>query len=224
LRSKLNGKPKDFGIMDLLVPHKSTLRDLFRFLLVLPLCPLCSAAFFFPFFFWKNDFQNKTAQDLQGNSSNAKPSSSAGKQGKYNNFFTLKQTSMIIIGRLTRDAQVRTLDNGKEVVSFSVAVNDSYKDKAGERKELTEYFNCAYWISMGVAKVLTKGALVELTGRVSASAWNGKDGKLHAGLNFHTSNIKLHGGGKRTDTEQAAIKTENVATVQEQETADDLPF
>jgi single-strand DNA-binding protein len=56
---------------------------------------------------------------------------------------------MNIVGRLTRDAQVRTLDNGKAVVNFSVAVNDSYKDKQGEQVQRVEYFNCAYWVSTG---------------------------------------------------------------------------
>jgi single-strand DNA-binding protein len=64
---------------------------------------------------------------------------------------------MNIIGRLTQDAKVSTLPNEKQVVNFSVAVNDSYKNKQGERVQLTEYFNCAYWISPNVAKVLTKG-------------------------------------------------------------------
>jgi single-strand DNA-binding protein len=107
---------------------------------------------------------------------------------------------MNIIGRLTRDAQISTLKNDKQVVNFSVAVNDNYRNKQGEQVKLTEYFNCAYWISTKVAKVLTKGTLVELTGRVSAGAWIGGDGEVHAALNFHTSEIKFHGGGRRAET------------------------
>lgn len=84
---------------------------------------------------------------------------------------------MNIIGRVTRDAQISTLPNEKQIVNFSVAVNDSYHNKQGERVSLTEYFNCAYWISTKVAKALTKGTLVELNGRVSARAWIGGDGK-----------------------------------------------
>ena len=51
---------------------------------------------------------------------------------------------MNIIGRLTRDAEVRTLNNDKQVVNFSVASNESYKNKQGERVEQTTYFDCAY--------------------------------------------------------------------------------
>ena len=59
---------------------------------------------------------------------------------------------------------------------------------------------------------------MELSGRVTARAWTGNDGEAHAGLNFHTSQIKLHGGGKKSETEQATLET---AT---KETEDDLPF
>lgn len=71
---------------------------------------------------------------------------------------------MNIVGRLTENAQVQTLSNGKQVVNFSVAVNDNYRNKAGENVQQTSFFDCAYWLSMGVAPYLTKGTLVELEG------------------------------------------------------------
>ena len=125
---------------------------------------------------------------------------------------------MNIIGRLTRDAEVRTTSQDKQVVNFSVATNESYKNKQGERIEQTTYFDCAYWLSAKVASLLTKGTLVELTGRVSTRAWTGNDGEPRAGLNFHTSQIKLHGGGKKSETAQATTGTNN------NKTEDDLPF
>lgn len=74
---------------------------------------------------------------------------------------------------MTRDAEVRSLSNNKSVVSFSVAVTHDYKAKNGERVTQTEFFDCAYWFSTGIAQYLTKGSLVELAGRVSARAWMG---------------------------------------------------
>ena len=130
---------------------------------------------------------------------------------------------MNITGRLTRDAEVRTTSQDKQVVNFSVATNDSYRNKQGERIEQTTYFDCSYWISPNVAKLLTKGTLVELTGRVSTRAWVSKDGEARAGLNFHTSNIKLHGGSRRAETVQATAQSEsNGFTTQGVD--DDLPF
>ena len=126
---------------------------------------------------------------------------------------------MNIIGRLTRDAEVKALKNDKEVVNFSIATNDSYRNKQGERVEQTTYFDCSYWLSTKVATLLKQGTLVELTGRVSARAWVDKGGEPKAGLNFHTSQIKLHGGSKKIETVQATIKAEN-----NKSTEDDLPF
>ena len=130
---------------------------------------------------------------------------------------------MNIIGRLTRDAEVRTTSQEKQVVNFSIAINDSYRNKLGERIEQTSYFDCSYWISPNVAKILTKGALVELTGRVSTRAWTANDGELRASLNFHTATIKLHGGGKKTDN-ILDISNQEKRKITEQETVDDLPF
>jgi len=134
----------------------------------------------------------------------------------------LKFKIMNIIGRLTRDAQIITLPSDKQVVNFSVAVNESYRNKQGERVEHTEYFNCAYWISTNVAKVLTKGTLVELNGRVSARAWIGEDGEAHAALHFHTSQIKLYGRGKRSETVAGGNRNNTIASANNG--TDDLPF
>lgn len=130
---------------------------------------------------------------------------------------------MNIIGRVTKDAEVRTLSNSRQVVNFSLAINESYRNKEGERVEQTIYFECAYWTSPKVAGILTKGSLVELTGRVSARAWTGSDGELRAGLNFNTAQIKLHAGGRKSQDPESVPKVDNKKlTVKEPE--DDMPF
>ncbi len=138
---------------------------------------------------------------------------------------------MNIIGRLTRDAEVRNLRNEKKVVNFSIAINNNYRNKQGERIEQTTYFECAYWISPKVAELLTKGTLVELSGRAYTFAWLGKDGEPHAGLNNHTSQIKVHSNGKRTEnkstesnkTGKKDISNSN-SNSSDNDKDDDLPF
>lgn len=127
---------------------------------------------------------------------------------------------MTIFGRLTKDAEVRTTATDKQVVSFAVAINDGYKNKQGERVEKTTFVDCAYWLNTKVAEFLTKGTLVELTGSVAARAWIGQDGEAHAGLNFTTSQIKLHGSGKKT--ENSTVQASTPINISEQD--DDLPF
>lgn len=130
-----------------------------------------------------------------------------------------------IIGRITKNAEINTLKNDKKVVNFSVAINDSYKTKQGERKEQTTYYNCSYWINAKIAEYLTKGTLVELSGRISSSAWIGKDGEIKSGLNFHTSNIKLHGGAQKSEpNSHPTTNQQNVNDNPFDDADDDLPF
>lgn len=128
---------------------------------------------------------------------------------------------MELAGRITRNAEVKTLDGGKEVVNFSVVVNDSYKPKgSSEIRKIATFFDCGYWLGTNIAQYLTKGTIVQLSGNVSAKAWTDKDGKVKAGLNFHVDKIKLLGGGKKDDETVIEPPTENESPA----SADDLPF
>lgn len=134
---------------------------------------------------------------------------------------------MEITGRLTADAQVRTLSDNRQVVNFSVAVSDSYKARSGERITQTEFFDCSYWIGTGIAPYLTKGTLVGLAGRVSARAWVDAEGQPKAGLNFHTSKITLHGKGSnatKQGQQQPVAAAVTGTTVSPEGEQDDLPY
>lgn len=123
---------------------------------------------------------------------------------------------MEIIGRLTANALVKQLDDNREVVNFSVAINDSYKPKgATEIKKVTTYFDCSYWLNSNIAKYMKKGNIVQLSGSVSARAWKDMNGEPKASLNFHVNTIKLHGGGKVVEMRQEPVPETQ---------AEDLPF
>ncbi len=134
---------------------------------------------------------------------------------------------MEIVGRITQDAQVREVKNGNKVVSFSIALNDSYRNKQGERVQLTSYVDCSYWNRTGIADHLTKGLLVEVSGRISPRAWIGSDGKPHGGLDFNAQTIKFLGGSAKSQEQVAkkkpAKKSERKADSNTAED-DDLPF
>ena len=125
---------------------------------------------------------------------------------------------MEITGRITKDATVSKLKDDREVVNFSVAINDSYKTReSSEVKKFTTYFNCAYWVSSSIAKLLTKGTLVQLYGRISVNVYNDLQGSAKASLNFHVNNIKLLG---RSNTPEKIPATAAEIT----EPLEDLPF
>jgi single-strand DNA-binding protein len=130
---------------------------------------------------------------------------------------------MEIIARLTKDAEVKTLKDERQVVNFSVAVNDSYKAKGSEQvTKVVTYFDCSYWANPGIAQYLTKGTLVELYGRIGLNVYNDLKGEARGSLRFHVNNIKLHGGSKGiTKPEEASIP---VIAGDLTEPLDDLPF
>ncbi len=131
---------------------------------------------------------------------------------------------MNIIGRLTKDAVVCTAPSTKQVVNFSVAINDSYRDKQGGRTENATYLDCSYWVTPKVAGLFKKGTIVELAERVSTRAWIGKDGEAHAALNFHTSQIKVHGNSKKNDGNPSNSRAKQENVIPAEDAADDLPF
>ena len=83
-----------------------------------------------------------------------------------------------ILGRLTRDPEVRTTTSGKNVTSFSVATKFVWKDQAGEKKEAVEYHNIVAWRRLGeiVGQYLHKGSQVLVEGRLQTRSWDGQDG------------------------------------------------
>ncbi|HLY70968.1 MAG TPA: single-stranded DNA-binding protein [Puia sp.] len=126
---------------------------------------------------------------------------------------------MLIIGRITKDAVVKQLKDEKQVVEFSVAVNDYYKPKNGEGKQFTLFVNCAYWFGTGIAERLKKGTLVELNARAYLNAYNDMKGEAKASLNCHVNKIQIHGSAKQH--EKAEV---NYAANETNEPVDDLPF
>jgi single-strand DNA-binding protein len=128
---------------------------------------------------------------------------------------------MEIFGRLTADAKVNELKDGRKVVNFSIAMNESYKtNDSDEIKKVTTYFNCSYWINSSIAKVLTKGTIVELYGSIGVNMYTNHEGEAKASLTFHVNNIKLHGKPGVEKRNQLAM----VAAEANTEPADDLPF
>ena len=106
-------------------------------------------------------------------------------------------------------------------MNFSIAINENYKLKdSTEVKKVTTYFNCSYWISNHIAKVLTKGILVELNGRISVNTYVNSQGETKASLSFHVNNIKLHG----KPANDKSILHEPVEADANEKNGDDLPF
>jgi single-strand DNA-binding protein len=78
-----------------------------------------------------------------------------------------------LMGNLTRDPELRTTPNGQSVVSFSLALNRSYKDQSGEWQEATDYVDIVAWAGLAerVAQYLTRGRRCLVQGRLQSRNW-----------------------------------------------------
>lgn len=132
---------------------------------------------------------------------------------------------MELVGRITKDAVINQLKDERKVVNFSIAINDYYKPKnSDEGVKVATYVNCSYWISTKIAERLTKGSLVEITGRIYVNAYKGADGEAKVSLNCHVNNIKIHSFGKQETTFVNEENSESTSNTNHQEVTDDLPF
>ncbi|SDH29340.1 single-stranded DNA-binding protein [Mucilaginibacter gossypii] len=129
---------------------------------------------------------------------------------------------MLFTGRLTAKAEVNAVKGDKQVINFTVAINQKWKNKAGEKKEKTAFVDCAYWRNSGIAEYLTKGAVVEISGWMEAHGYQSKKDGIRARLICTCDTIKLFSlvakaEPKAEEKETAPYTTGAVAD-------DDLPF
>ena len=85
---------------------------------------------------------------------------------------------VILVGRLTRDPEIRSTATGQNVASISIATNRVWKDKSGQRQEQTEYHNIVLWGRLAeiAGQYLTKGQEAYFEGRLATRKYSGKDG------------------------------------------------
>jgi single-strand DNA-binding protein len=138
-----------------------------------------------------------------------------------------------IVGNLGKDCIVKEI-NGKNVINFSVAHTERFKDSQGNQKERTTWVECAYWTDRtAVAPYLKKGQMVYAEGSPEADGYMNKDNQAAATLRMRVQNVQLLGGNKEGGqsgqsnqpamSEASSINNSNRAA-EASEPADDLPF
>ena len=85
---------------------------------------------------------------------------------------------VILVGRLTRDPELRTTPSGQTVTSISLATNNFWTDKNGQKQEKTEFHNIVLWGKTAevAGQYLVKGQEAFFEGRLQTRAYTGKDG------------------------------------------------
>jgi single-strand DNA-binding protein len=101
---------------------------------------------------------------------------------------------MQVIGNLGKDCVVNTV-NGKNVINFTVAHTEKYKDSQGNLQEKTTWVDCAYWTDRtAVAPYLTKGKQVYVEGQPEARSFQRNDGTPGSSLSLRVREVQLLGG------------------------------
>lgn len=131
-----------------------------------------------------------------------------------------------LIGRLGKDPEVRTLDSGTNIAKFSLATDESYKDKNGEWQTQTEWHTVILWRGLAerAEATLKKGMLVYIEGKLTNRSWQDDQGKTNyitevRGTYFRLLQSKEMNGNK---AHQDAPSTSTAPTTAD--TSDDLPF
>jgi single-strand DNA-binding protein len=130
-----------------------------------------------------------------------------------------------VIGHLGKDCTTNQV-NGRNVINFTVAHSERYKDAQGGQKEKTIWVDCAYWTERpGIAPYLRKGQQVYVEGVPDLRTYTRNDGSAGAALVLSVRSIQLLGSAPREDAEEGSnVGGTSLAVAGESGGADELPF
>lgn len=112
----------------------------------------------------------------------------------------------ILMGRLTKDPELRHTNSGKAVATFTVAIDNGY----GENKT-TDFINCVAWEKTAefIKNWFTKGRMIALVGRISTRSWEGEDGRKNYVTEVVVDEVSFAGEKKEETTDSGFIPVEN---------------
>ena len=125
----------------------------------------------------------------------------------------------ILMGRLTRDPELRHTGSGTPVCSFSIAINNG----SGEN-QTTDFINCVAWNKTAelVDKYFSKGRMIVVIGRIQSRSWEGQDGKKNYATEVVVSEVSFGDSKKETEATDNAI--DNGDDFAPLEMPEDMPF
>ncbi|PIT87734.1 MAG: single-stranded DNA-binding protein [Candidatus Magasanikbacteria bacterium CG10_big_fil_rev_8_21_14_0_10_40_10] len=142
---------------------------------------------------------------------------------------------VMLIGRLTRDPELRNIASGQSVSNLGLATNRYWKDGSGQRQEQVEYHNIVLWGKLAeiAAQYLGKGRRVYIEGRLQTREWTGKDGVSRRTTEIVAENMIMLDGPKSSGQAPAVSgnfvqnNSQSVANdevIEEEVKVEDIPF
>ena len=129
---------------------------------------------------------------------------------------------IILMGRLTRDPELRRTGTGTAVTSFSLAVDRDFKSQSGEKE--TDFIDIVAWRNTAefVSKYFTKGRMDVVEGRLQIRDWTDKEGNKRRSSEVVADSIYF--GDSKKDTGMPAQSYSNNGSFSEVEDVGELPF
>src|SRR5208282_5464851 len=102
---------------------------------------------------------------------------------------------VILIGRLGRDPELKYTPSGAPVAKFSLATDESFKDKTGEKQEHTEWHNIVAWNKLAeiCGEYLTKGKLIYIEGSIRSRQWQDQSGNKRTSYEIIANRMQMLG-------------------------------
>ena len=121
---------------------------------------------------------------------------------------------VILVGRLGRDPETRYMPSGDAITNFSLATDEQWRDRNGERQTRTEWHNVSLYGKLGeiANQYLRKGSQVFIEGKIQSRKYTGKDGIERMAYDIIGNEMKMLGNrndGSDSDNNNAAPPTSN---------------
>lgn len=112
---------------------------------------------------------------------------------------------VILLGFLGKDPEVKYTQNGNAIANFSLATNEQWKDKNGDKQSRTEWHYVTLFGKIGeiAGQYLKKGSQVYIEGKIQSQKYTGKDGVERTSYNIVGSELKMLGGGENQPAQQS---------------------
>lgn len=134
---------------------------------------------------------------------------------------------VILVGHLGRDPELRYTPSGTAVANFTLATNDAWTDKSGEKQERTEWHRIVVWGKQAeiAGEYLTKGKQVFVEGSLQTREWNDKEGNKRQTTEVRAQRLIMLGRGEgRAEAAGSSRSAEADQGAEPQMSEDDIPF
>ena len=132
--------------------------------------------------------------------------------------------SIVLLGRMTKDAEVKYTSTGKVVASFSLAVDRPYTGEDGKHE--ADFINCVAWRQTGefIARYFQKGSMIAVVGSIQSRSWDGQDGKRQYATVVVADELAFNGPKVQNNDVPVQGMNPDYAGFVDINDEDDLPF